>query len=56
MMIAAGAGAPRGGYRQAGGSPLVAQAAQELMTGEAFDAEAERRARDSGWRGRGASR
>lgn len=56
VMAAAGPGAPRGDYRQAGSSPLVAQAAQELMTGEAFDAAAERRARDSGWRGRGGSR
>jgi hypothetical protein len=56
VMTTAAPGGPRGDYRQAGSSPLVAQAAQELMTGEAFDAEAERRARDSGWRGRGASR
>ena len=52
MMTAAGAREPRGGYRQAGSNPLVAQAAQELMAGAAFDADAERRARDSGWRGR----
>jgi anti-sigma factor RsiW len=56
MMTSAGSGGPHGpqsGYRQAGSSnPLVAQAAQELMTGEAFDAAAERRARDSGWRRR----
>jgi len=53
MMTAAGASGPRGGYRQAGsGSPLVAQAAQELMVGEALDAAGERRARDAGWRRR----
>jgi Putative zinc-finger len=53
MMTAAGAGGPRGDYRQAGsGSPLVAQAAQELMAGEALDAAGERRARDAGWRRR----
>jgi len=53
MMTAAGVGGPRGDYRQAGsGSPLVAQAAQELMAGEALDAAGERRARDSGWRRR----
>lgn len=45
-------GAPAaGGYRQAGSaSALVLQAAQEMMAGEPFDAEAERRARASGWR------
>lgn len=38
-------------YRQAAsGSSLVFEAAQEMMAGEPFDAEAERRARDSGWR------
>lgn len=54
MMTSAGSGgAQGGGYRQAGSSsPLVAQAAQELMAGEAFDAAAERQARDSGWRRR----
>jgi hypothetical protein len=54
MMTAAGAGGgPRGDYRQAAsGNPLVAQAAQELMTGEALDADGERRARDAGWRRR----
>ena len=57
MMTAAGAGGARTDYRQAGGgNPLVAQAAQELMAGEAFDADAERRARDSGWRRSEASR
>jgi hypothetical protein len=57
MMTAAGTQRPRGDYRQAGsGSPLVAQAAQEMMAGEALDAEAERRARDSGWRRGGPSR
>jgi len=57
MMTAAGAGGARPDYRQAGGAnPLVAQAAQELMAGEALDADAERRARDSGWRRSGASR
>lgn len=53
MMTAAGAGARPGDYRQAAsGSPLVAQAAQELMAGDALDATGERRARDSGWRHR----
>jgi hypothetical protein len=53
MMTGAGSGGPRGDYRQAGSfNPLVAQAAQELMAGEPFDANAERRARDSGWRHR----
>ena len=53
IMTAAGSAAPQSGYRQAGSAaPLVAQAAQELMTGEPFDAAAERQARDSGWRHR----
>jgi len=53
MMTGAGSGAAQTAYRQAGSSnPLVAQAAQELMAGEAFDATAERNARDSGWRHR----
>jgi hypothetical protein len=49
MMTAAGSG-PRTAYRQAGSNPLVLEAANALMAGEAFDAEAERQARDSGWR------
>jgi hypothetical protein len=53
MMTGTGSGGPQTDYRQAGSAnPLVAQAAQELMAGEAFDAAAERRARDSGWRPR----
>jgi len=56
IMTAAGAGGTRGDYRQAGGNSLVAQAAQELIAGAAFDADAERRARDSGWRRSGGSR
>jgi hypothetical protein len=57
MMTAAGARGPRTDYRQAGsGNPQVLAAAQELMAGPAFDADAERRARDSGWRGREGSR
>ena len=53
MMTAAGSASPQGGYRQAGSAdPLVAQAAQELMAGEPFDAAAELRARDSRWRHR----
>jgi len=53
MMTAAGRAAPQSSYRQAGSAdPLVAQAAQELMAGEPFDAVAERQARDSGWRHR----
>lgn len=57
MMTAAGAGGSRGEFRQAAsGNPLVLQAAQEIMTGAPFDDTAERRARDSGWRGSRASR
>jgi hypothetical protein len=57
VMTAAGAQAPGGDYRQAAsGNPQVLAAAQELMAGEPFDAAAERRARDSGWRRGGASR
>ena len=53
MMTAAGSAGPGGSYRQAGSAnPLVAEAAQNLMTGEPFDAAAERSARDSGWRRR----
>ena len=53
IMTGAGSGAPRTDYRQAGNAnPLVAEAAQALMAGEPFDANAERRARDSGWRRR----
>ncbi len=53
MMTTTGTGAARTDYRQASSlSPLVAQAAQEMMRGEPLDAEAERRARDSGWRRR----
>ena len=51
VMTAPGAGPREGEYRQAGsGSLLVLQAVQEMMAGEPFDAESERRARDSGWR------
>jgi len=40
----------QGDYAQAGsGSALVMERAQELMKGEPFDAEMERRARDHGW-------
>jgi Putative zinc-finger len=53
MMTTAGAGGPGSDYRQAGsGNPQVLAAVQELMAGAAFDADAERRARDSGWRRR----
>lgn len=39
-----------GHYRQAGSTDaVVMQAAQDMMTGEPFDAAAERRARDAGW-------
>lgn len=48
-MTAAGGG-PRTQYRQAGGNPLVLEAASALISGEALDAGGERRARDSGWR------
>jgi hypothetical protein len=38
-------------YRQAGSADApVMQVAQEMMAGPAFDASAERRARDAGWR------
>jgi hypothetical protein len=51
IMTAAGAKAARSEYRQAGGgNAAVLQVAQEMMVGEPFGAEAERRARDSGWR------
>jgi hypothetical protein len=44
-------GGAEGQYRQAGsGSALVMQVAQELIEGQPFDAAAERRARDGGWR------
>ncbi len=51
LATATAAPGPRGDYRQAGAdSPLILQAAQELMTGEPLDANGERRARDRGWR------
>ena len=51
LMTTAGAGPAGGSYRQAGsGNAAVLAAAQELMAGEPLDADAERRARDSGWR------
>jgi putative zinc finger protein len=56
MMAAVATNGPRGDYRQAGSDAQVLAAAQEMMAGAAFDAAAERRARDSGWRGRGGSR
>jgi hypothetical protein len=53
IMTAAGAPAPSGGYRQAGSAhPQLLEVAQAMMAGEAFDAAAERRARDTGWRPR----
>ncbi|MBX3562301.1 MAG: anti-sigma factor [Sphingomonas sp.] len=51
MTTAGGSGGQTGGYRQAGGAAIVLQAAQEMMAGEPFDADAERRARDADWRG-----
>jgi anti-sigma factor RsiW len=55
MIATAAAGAAqRGDFRQAGSdSPIVLRAAQDLMAGEPLDDAAERRARDSGWRGPG---
>lgn len=52
MVATAAAGpAQRSELRQAGSdSPIILQAAQELMAGEPLDDAAERRARDSGWR------
>jgi len=50
-MTAAGAAPSGGEYRQAGsGGAAVLAAAQEMMAGAPLDAEAERRARDAGWR------
>lgn len=50
VMTAPGARDAAGEYRQAGsGDALVMEAAEALMTGDPFDAEAERRARDAGW-------
>ena len=50
LATAAGAGIGQSEYRQAGsGSARVLESAQELMAGAPLDAEAERRARDSGW-------
>ena len=53
MIATAAAGAAqRSDFRQAGSdSPIILQAAQELMAGEPLDDAAERSARDSGWRG-----
>ncbi|MDP9414198.1 MAG: anti-sigma factor [Pseudomonadota bacterium] len=46
-----GGGGGQGEYRQAGsGAGLVLQYAQEMMAGEPLDEQAERRARDRGWR------
>lgn len=51
LVTARAGGEARGDYRQAGAqSPLVLQAAQEMMSGEPLDAEAEARARDALWR------
>ncbi len=49
MTAAGGTDQQTGGYRQAGGAAIVMQAAQDMMAGEPFDADAERRARDAGW-------
>lgn len=50
IVTARTSGGAAGDYRQAGAeSPLVLQAAQEMMAGEPFDAATERRARDSSW-------
>lgn len=52
MMTTTGSAGRRGEFRQAGSeNPQILQAAQEMMAGEPLDAAAERRARDSGWRG-----
>ncbi len=51
VTAAEAAGAGESQFRQASsGNRLVLEAAQEMMAGEPFDAEAERRARASGWR------
>jgi hypothetical protein len=51
MATGAAEGGRAGEYRQAGsGAAKVMQLAQDMMAGEPFDAAAERRARDSGWR------
>jgi hypothetical protein len=53
MMTAPGAVPAGGELRQAASTgTLMMQAAQDLMAGEPLDANAERRARDSGWRHR----
>jgi hypothetical protein len=53
MMTVPGSGPAAGELRQAAsGDPHVLAAAQELMAGAPLDADAERRARDSGWRHR----
>jgi hypothetical protein len=50
MTATGGSGEQTSSYRQAGGAAIVLQAAQEMMAGEPFDADTERRARDAGWR------
>lgn len=52
LVVATQGSAPSAGeYRQAAsGGVLVMEAAQALMAGEPLDADAERQARDSGWR------
>jgi len=53
IATAAASAIPRSDFRRAGTeAPMVLQAAQDMMAGEPFDAAAERRARDAGWRGR----
>jgi hypothetical protein len=51
LATAPGSAAVRRDYRQAGSaSPLILEAAQEMMTGAPLDAAGERRARDGHWR------
>lgn len=48
--VAGGGTQAQGGYRQAGSpSAEILGAAQEMMTGDPLDADAERQARDGGW-------
>lgn len=49
LRYAATDGAPRGDYRMAGNDPVEASAIAAMISGEPFDAAAERQARAKGW-------